>query len=147
MLSKETSILIKQLGSNIVADLIFKLKSMDAHASGKLQSSLNYKVQAGLTELSLLIYSEQYIGAIDSGRKAGKQPPFKDIIAWAKLKNIPEGVAYFIAKKIGKADIEPRPFIKDVVNKNITTDTLSKIGKAYAKDTELQLKAIIDSLK
>jgi hypothetical protein len=147
MLSKETQILIKQLGANIVADLISKLNSMDAHASGKLQSSLNYKVQAGLTELSLLVYGEQYIGAIDSGRKAGKQPPLKDILAWTKLKNIPEGAAYPIAKKIGRAGIKPRPFIKDVVAKNITTDTLDKIGKAYVKDTEIELKRIIDSLK
>lgn len=147
MLSKETQILIKQLGANIIADLISKLNSMDAHASGKLQSSLNYKVQAGLTELSLLIYGEQYINAIDKGRKAGKQPPLKDILAWTKLKNIPEGAAYPIARKIGRAGIKPRPFIKDIVNKNITTDTLDKIGKAYVKDTEAELKRIIDSLK
>lgn len=147
MLSKETQILIKQLGANIVAELISKLRSMDAHASGKLQSSLNYKVQAAITELSLLIYSEDYIEEIDGGRKAGKQPPLEDILAWTKLKNIPENSAYYIAKKIGKKGIDPRPFIKDIVNKNTTTDTLNKIGKAYVTDTEAELKRIIDLLK
>ncbi|MFM7088522.1 MAG: hypothetical protein ACKOW9_03245 [Candidatus Paceibacterota bacterium] len=143
MLSENTQRALRIYGDDILLDIISRLRKMNAFASGKLEASFNYKVQVAISELKLLIYAEQYAEAIDTGRRAGlTPPPIKPILEWVKLKNIPEGLAYPIQKSIGKYGITPRPYIRQVINKAITTDSLKNLENAWKAD----LKLILDDL-
>ena len=147
MLSNETIKVIQIYGQKTISALIAKLNSLDAKSSGKLQSSLNYKVQVAINELQLLVYSEDYLEIIDKGRKAGKYPPIKPLLRWATTKGLGKGAAYAIQKNIYKFGIPARPFIADVVSKMSEDSNLNYIEKAYAKDVEDYISILIKEMK
>ena len=148
IISDNTKKALQVYGTEIIADIISRLRKMNAFSSGKLEASLNYKVQAAISELKLEVYAEKYAEAVDTGRRAGlKPPPIKEILAWVKLKNIPEGAAYPIQKSIGKYGITPRPYLKQVVAKAVTSENLKKVENAWKQDLQIMLDELIKSNK
>ena len=76
-----------------------------------------------------------YAEFADAGRKSGKMPPVKDIIKWARRKNIKvpqgytiEGFAYAIARKIAKDGTEGKHFLDAIRSRliGLITDYTNK---------------------
>lgn len=96
------------------------LRKEDKIASGDLIKSLKPKViKTGFgTSYTLKIIAEEYLKYVDEGRRAGsKAPPIEPIRKWAKLKGLPEGLAFPIAKSIGIKGIKPTNVIQRAFDK------------------------------
>ena len=95
-----------ELTDRLVKDIQTKrvTKYGAVNASGRLAKSVNYKVNGS----TLTISAEQYIGALEFGRKPGKKPPRDVIRKWIDEKGIiPNGIskdslAFLIQRKIGE---------------------------------------------
>lgn len=95
----------QELTDRLVKDIQTKpvTKYGAVNASGRLAKSVKFDVKNS----TLTIYAEQYIGALEFGRRSGKRPP-KDVIRkWIDEKGIiPNGIskdslAFLIQRKIG----------------------------------------------
>lgn len=96
----------QELTDRLVKDIQTKpvTKYGAVNASGRLAKSVKFDVKNS----TLTIYAEQYIGALEFGRRSGKRPP-KDVIRkWIDEKGIiPNGIskdslAFLIQRKIGE---------------------------------------------
>lgn len=95
-----------ELTDRLVKDIQTKrvTKYGAVNASGRLAKSVRYDVKNS----TLTIYAEQYIGALEFGRKSGKKPPRDVIRKWIDEKGIiPNGIskdslAFLIQRKIGE---------------------------------------------
>lgn len=47
------------------------------------------------------------------GRRPGKMPPPKELIAWLKFRGIPERAAFVVARAIQRRGIKPRPVVDE----------------------------------
>ena len=91
------------------------LRQEDKIATGDLIKSLKPRViKTGFgTSYTLKVIAEDYLKYVDEGRKAGsKAPPIKPIQEWARVKGLPEGLAFPIAKSIGINGIKPTNVIQ-----------------------------------
>jgi hypothetical protein len=95
-----------ELTDRLVKDIQTKrvTKYGAVNASGRLAKSVRYDVKNS----TLTVYAEQYIGALEFGRKSGKRPPRDVIRKWIDEKGIiPNGIskdslAFLIQRKIGE---------------------------------------------
>jgi hypothetical protein len=95
-----------ELTDRLVKDIQTKrvTKYGAVNASGRLAKSVRYDVKNS----TLTVYAEQYIGALEFGRKPGKRPPRDVIRKWIDEKGIiPNGIskdslAFLIQRKIGE---------------------------------------------
>ena len=95
-----------ELTDRLVKDIQTKrvTKYGAVNASGRLAKSVRYDVKNS----TLTVYAEQYIGALEFGRKSGKKPPRDVIRKWIDEKGIiPNGIskdslAFLIQRKIGE---------------------------------------------
>jgi hypothetical protein len=95
-----------ELTDRLVKDIQTKrvTKYGAVNASGRLAKSVRYDVKNS----TLTVYAEQYIGALEFGRKPGKKPPRDVIRKWIDEKGIiPNGIskdslAFLIQRKIGE---------------------------------------------
>lgn len=86
------------------------LTKADKIASRDLIRSLDHQViKTGFgTSYTLKVIAEEYLKYVESGRKPNsKAPPVEPIKEWAKHKGLDEGLAFPIAKSIGKKGIKP----------------------------------------
>jgi hypothetical protein len=96
----------QELTDRLVKDIQTKrvTKYGAVNASGRLAKSVRYDVKNS----TLTVYAEQYIGALEFGRKPGKRPPRDVIRKWIDEKGIiPDGIskdslAFLIQRKIGE---------------------------------------------
>ena len=116
------------------------LRKEDKIASGDLIKSLKPKViKTGFgTSYTLKIIAEEYLKYVDEGRRAGsKAPPIEPIRKWAKLKGLPGGLAFPIAKSIGIKGIKPTNVIQrafDKVFKDISYRELEEGATSWVDD-------------
>ena len=116
------------------------LRKEDKIASGDLIKSLKPRViKTGFgTSYTLKIIAEEYLKYVDEGRRAGsKAPPIEPIRKWAKLKGLPEGLAFPIAKSIGIKGIKPTNVIQrafDKVFKDISYRELEEGATNWVDD-------------
>jgi hypothetical protein len=124
--------------------------------TGKLRESIEYNLKERSKSFSFDIMANEYGLAVDSGTKQ-KQPPIEDIISWIQTKPIRlrdskgrfvqstdykvRGLAYVIARKIGREGIQPTNFITDAINQSM--DKLNKLGAAVSEDVSLNLDDIL----
>ena len=105
-----------------LADIAFKLvKDEPKVNTRKLMKSFNPEVKetAFGTSYTLLMWAEDYFIYVDEGRKPNSTPPpVAPIKEWCRQKGIDEGLAYAIAKGIGKNGI-PATNISDRMMKQI----------------------------
>jgi hypothetical protein len=95
-----------ELTDRLVKDIQTKrvTKYGAVNASGRLAKSVRYDVKNS----TLTVYAEQYIGALEFGRKPSKRPPRDVIRKWIDEKGIiPNGIskdslAFLIQRKIGE---------------------------------------------
>lgn len=128
------------LGQAFVDELTRRLLAADKVASAKLIRSLKYKIIEVNNKLTLHITAEKYLDFVDKGRKPGKQPPTSAIKKWIDDKGISvegskDGVAFVIARSIGKKGIKPTQIITKTMN-YIIQNKSKILEKAFSKDIE-----------
>jgi hypothetical protein len=137
----------QELTDRLVKDIQTKrvTKYGAVNASGRLAKSVRYDVKNS----TLTVYAEQYIGALEFGRKPGKRPPRQVIRDWIDEKGIiPNGIskdslAFLIQRKIGEegttiwqqggSDLVSGIF-NDALRKEIENDFYSLIASEVTSD-------------
>lgn len=138
---------LDKYGQEVVDDLFDELAILDKYASGKLIASLDYRIREILNGYELDILMEDYGQYVDKGRKPGKMPPLEPIKEWTKLKGLPTGLAFPIARKIGMFGIPPTNFIEKALSRSRGkfTEIVSRAAKEdftkeVTKEIEIELK-------
>jgi hypothetical protein len=115
--------LARQFGKDyikIITQLLLKnniasrpgLRPYPKNATGNLIRSFNYRLQQTAQGIQTQIVALDYLTYVDRGRKAGTYPPIKPLLAWARVKGLPEGAAYGAQKNIFKGGIKPTNVIR-----------------------------------
>lgn len=133
---------LKEFGQDFVLSLAFVLRNLDKRASGKLISSLNYRLVTLVQNVNyqIEIYGASHFKFVNEGRNPGKQPPLNKIQQWCKINNIPVKAAYPIAQKIGRFGIPPTNALQTAL-KQIDFVALEKsIDKIVLEEIKKQLK-------
>jgi hypothetical protein len=150
---------LKSYGDMITGQMKRILISKRKRATGELINSISYKITGNVLEITY----DKYGNFVRNGRRPGaKQPPLLPIMAWIKVKRVPilkdglptgksksmiskgrkqpsenelKGMAYVIARSIGKKGIQAVDFL-----------TPLKILKSVKFKTDLK-NAIIEQIK
>jgi hypothetical protein len=127
---------LKEFGNDYIKELTLALKRAGKRSSGKLISSLDYKVKEEGKTILLLLEANDYLTNVDEGRRKGKYPPIKEIAKWARVKGIPQSAVFPIARKIYRFGIKPTNVIADTNKKMLSTSKLSKYEKIMVSNIE-----------
>ena len=104
------------------------LRSYPKVATGNLIRSINYRLQPTARGIQVQLLSEDYLKYVDQGRRAGaKYPPIGPLLRWARVKGLPEGVAYGAQKNIHKFGIKPTNVVKKTINIIQTSKNANRI--------------------
>lgn len=126
--------LLKRFGEDWIKTLTKYLVQNGKRASGRLISSLDYKIEKQANEIKVIIEGEDYLKFVDQGvdgvftsygspyRFTTKMPPVSKIEQWCVIKGIPQSAAFPIAKNIFKFGIEPT-YVIDSTNQEMTIDS------------------------
>jgi hypothetical protein len=161
---KSVLTVLEEFGAEIVADIGANIKAKrygpkgdsDKIASGNLSDSINFGIEYNLADgnFRFELRAADYWEAVDKGRKAGKRPDPADIVRWLKtpnvqskfkmeeadlsLRNLPDtkllGLAYVIARAIGKRGTKPTNIISGVVTAERLAQLESDIADAATVD-------------
>lgn len=107
---------LAEIGAEVREKYKSKLKANGVYATGKLFNSINYKLTVKDDEIELYFTALDYWINIEEGRKPNsKMPPVDVIKKWMITRGIPNkpGVAFVIARSIGKKGIKPNPFLRE----------------------------------
>lgn len=139
------------------------LQEDNSIASGELDKSINFNVKSSAKKIELDITMLDYWGAVDGGRKAGKQPPIDKIKEWLNYPNVRDKIrfgqndsafseseknslAFLIARKIGRQGTKGNNFATNVFTSSLITKELPEvILNAVAEDADLILADLLDS--
>ena len=140
------------------------LQQDNSIASGELDKSINFNIKSTDKKIVLDITMLDYWGAVDGGRKAGKQPPIDKILEWLSYPNVRDKIrfgqndsafseseknslAFLIARKIGRQGTKGNNFATNVFTSSLITNELPEvILNAVAEDADLILADLLDSL-
>lgn len=124
---------LKNLGARIIANAQTNLRRAKNHATGLLINS--GAVKEGADNTIMAGFPTKYAYYVEFGRRAGKWPPFNEILQWVKIRRIAQlhdrqerkalGVtklqdyitqtytaAFLVQRSIGKKGTRPHPFLK-----------------------------------
>lgn len=131
------SVGLQEVGMKIIADAKDNLRRNGSVATarligtGKVQKLRDWSVDAGF-----MSGGENYAGAVEYGRRAGKMPPVQFIRAWLKKKHSKgieasavfagraaaerelNSLAFLIARAIGRHGSKPHPFFAPAVKRH-----------------------------
>ena len=156
-----TSQALRQTGGLIAQRLSQGLKESNSDASGELDKSITFKIKSSSKKIEMDIIMLDYWGAVDEGRKAGKQPPIDKIKEWLTYPNVRDkmrfgqsdaqfteseknSLAYLIAKKIGKQGTKGNNFATNVFDSTLITKELPEIVlNSVVEDADLILEEIL----
>jgi hypothetical protein len=147
-------------GSLIVQRLGDQLDANNTNASGSLKGSIELTVKP--ESKGFIIDALQYWEAVNSGRKAGKQPPMGEIMKWLSYPNVRDKIrfgasdkafgereqkslAYLIARKIGREGTKGTNFFTNVYNSDVIDDMVSAIADGALLDYTAILDEIIEN--
>jgi hypothetical protein len=88
------------------------LRPYPKNATGNLIRSLDYRLRQTAQGIQTQIFALDYLTYVDKGRKPGTYPPIAPLLAWARVKGLPEGAAYGAQKNIYKGGIKPTNVIR-----------------------------------
>lgn len=153
---KSVLTVLEEFGAEIVADIGKNIVSKDKIASGNLSDSINFGIEYNLADgnFRFELRAADYWEAVDKGRKAGRRPDPADIVRWLKtpnvqskfkmeesdlsLRNLPDtkllGLAYVIARAIGKRGTKPTNIISGVVTAERLAQLEADIADAATVD-------------
>ena len=139
------------------------LQEDNSIASGELDKSINFNIKSTDKKIVLDITMLDYWGAVDGGRKAGKQPPIDKIKEWLSYPNVRDKIrfgqndsafseseknslAFLIARKIGRQGTKGNNFATNVFTSSLITKELPEvILNAVAEDADSVLTELLDS--
>jgi hypothetical protein len=152
---------LEEFGTELVRDIGKSIMDKDLMASGNLSKSVKFSIDINLPDQRYTFQLDMapYWQAVDEGRKAGKQPPTAEIKKWLQTPNVKSkfgqenrdlslrtlkdyqlnGLAYVIARKIGKEGTKATHFYSAVVTPERIDQLLSDIGDAGAVDILSQI--------
>jgi len=111
-----------------------------------LGDNLNQKVlvKKGRVYAKIEAKGADYWGAVDLGRRPGKQPPLEDILSWVKTKlrrsDISDkNLAFLIARKIGEKGTKGNKFKTNVITNKWRSNLNKQLTTAMAKDISNKL--------
>jgi len=139
--NKDLEDALEIFGQDYIAELGNQLRKAGKDASGNLLRSLDSRIikTAMGTIYTINIIAEDYLKYVDAGRRPNsKQPPISAIKDWVRIKGLPQGAAFPIAKNIGKNGIEPT----NVISKSLKA---VQIGGSY-RDFEDGVTDWVDDL-
>lgn len=153
--------ILEEFGAELVRDIGKSIKDKDLIASGELSKSVKFSIDVNLADEKYVFQLDMapYWSAVDEGRKAGKQPPIQSIMKWLKYPNVQsklgkenrdlslktfkdyelKGLAYVIARKIGKEGTKATHFYSAVVTEERLNQLISDIGDAATVDVIAQI--------
>lgn len=148
--------ILEEFGAEIVRDIGQSIKDKDLIASGNLSKQTSFDIQVNLADQNyqFQLNMAPYYDAVDKGRKAGKQPPVKDIKKWLQQPNVKSkfgmeerdlslatlkdyqlnGLAYVIARKIGDKGTKATNFYSAVVTEERINQLTVDLQEAAAVD-------------
>lgn len=112
VLGQETRDIVAKYGEELITEIVRLLRSEDKVATGSLINSFRWEAVAAAKELNYHLISLDYFKYVDQGRRAGKQPPLREIMRWTSVKGIPQEAAFPIARNIGKFGIPATNILK-----------------------------------
>lgn len=107
---------LNEIGAEVRDRYKSKLKANGVYATGKLFDNVNFKLTVKESEMELYFTALDYWINIEEGRKPdSKMPPVDVIKKWMITRGIPDkpGIAFVIARSIGKKGIKPNPFLRE----------------------------------
>lgn len=136
-----------KFGQQLQGDLKNSLDSKGKNATSELFQSITFNVEVFANTFEFSLSMAKYWSFVDEGRKAGKQPPLEDIKKWVRVKSVfgglptenQDGVAFAIARKIGKFGVKPSNFFSDVINDG----RLEKLEQDLANAAQNDITSII----
>ena len=116
-------ILARQFGKDyikIITALLLKnnipsrpgLRPYPKNATGNLVRSFNYRLQPVANKIQTQIFALDYLTYVDQGRRPGTYPPIKPLLAWARVKGLPQSAAWGARENIFKGGIKPTNVIR-----------------------------------
>ena len=132
------------------------LKDGNSEASGKLDSSIQFRPTRSSRAIGIDVSMEDYAKFVDEGRKAGRRPPTAPIEKWLTYQNVKsklslgeltdsarKGIAYQIAAKIGREGTKGNHFLTNVVKSTLVTRDLPlMIENSISDDIEAMLDEV-----
>jgi hypothetical protein len=118
-------------------DILANMASSKRNASGKTSKSLRVEVKVSDTQVKAVLYGSSVFEQLEFGRgktkngTKGSSSWFKELLAWVKIRGLPEGSVYAIFKKINKEGYKG--------TKGLVTNPVDSFKGSVAKD----MKAII----
>lgn len=107
---------LAEIGAEVREKYKAKLKANGVYATGKLFNSVDFKLTIKDGEIELHFIALDYWINIEEGRKPNsKMPKVEEIRKWMITRGIPDkpGLAFVIARSIGKKGIKPNPFLRE----------------------------------
>lgn len=107
---------LNEIGAEVRDKYKSKLKANGVYATGKLFNSVDFKLTVKEEGMELYFTALDYWINIEEGRKPdSKMPPVDVIKKWMITRGIPDkpGIAFVIARSIGKKGIKPNPFLRE----------------------------------
>lgn len=132
---------LKKAGRDIIQDAQLNLRRNGSNTTGLLSNTGKVQDVAGMVDtidVGFMSGQDNYAGAVEYGRRAGKMPPVEFIYAWLKKKHsrrndaltaaaafsgrdresLLRSTAWAIARDIGKHGTKPHPFFAPAVKAN-----------------------------
>ena len=128
-------------GMNIIADAQRNLKSNGTNNTGQLSNSGRVEEVKGYDAMDVGFFSngKGYAEYVEYGRRAGKMPPVRTMVQWARKKlrlgtKESRSAGFLIARKIALKGTRPQPFFRPAYERHRQeiTDT---VANAVAKET------------
>lgn len=155
-----TASALRTYGGLIASRLSQGLKDSNSDASGKLDESIKFKVSSKSNKLTMDLSMLDYYEFVDEGRKPGRMPPTRPILEWLSYPNVKDkvgvsgledsklqGLAFAIAKKIGREGTKGTNFYTNVINSRLVTQDLDKaVTNAISEDIDEAMKLAFDDI-
>ena len=144
--------ILEDFGNEMLDGMQKNLSKDSGVASGDLYQSMTFTSKImGSKFVFQLDMGVDYWKWVDEGRKAGKMPPVDGLIKWVntkatfggfasvpniKSKAVQRGLAYVIARKIGKKGTKGNKFYSKVVTPDRIKKLQRDLGNAAVKDLQ-----------
>lgn len=155
-----TAAALRTFGGLLTSRLSQGLKESNSDASGKLDESIKFTLKAQTNKLVMDLSMLDYYEFVDEGRKPGRAAPTKAISDWLRFPNVQdklgvsgleeskrEGLAFAIARKIGREGTKGTDFYTNVIEGRLVTKDLPKlIEDSVGEDIDNAIEALLNEI-
>jgi len=158
--AENTRLALDKFGKYLVTESRKNLTRKKKNVSGSLYRSLSYELTTGPSSIGFDFLMNEYGEWVDKGRKAGKFPPFQNILDWVKARRFQfrelegknkgkfksyEETARAVWFKIKNKGIKPTDFYSRPFNLGFQKLPV-ELQEAYGLDVESFLEFTINEL-